>query len=92
MIKAYIFLEFQIKLLILYLVVIGSVSGTFVQRQTNEAPKYQTISGNFNNGIDSLVNASMADSTWKTYKTAVESFQSFRKLYNLQDTWPAPPH
>ena len=32
----------------------------------------------------------MADSTWKTYKTAVESFQSFRKLYNLQDTWPAP--
>jgi hypothetical protein len=33
----------------LYLVVIGSVSGTFVQSQTNEAPKYQTISGNFNN-------------------------------------------
>jgi site-specific recombinase XerD len=33
-----------------------------------------------------------ADSTWKTYKTAVESFQSFRKLYNLQDTWPAPPY
>ena len=32
----------------------------------------------------------MADSTWKTYKTAVESFQSFRKLYNLQDTCPAP--
>lgn len=32
----------------------------------------------------------MADSTWKTYKTAVESFQSFRKLYNLRDTWPAP--
>ncbi len=32
----------------------------------------------------------MADSTWKIYKTAVESFQSFRKLYNLQDTWPAP--
>ena len=32
----------------------------------------------------------MADSTWKTYKTAVESFQSFRKLYKLQDTWPAP--
>jgi hypothetical protein len=29
--------------------VIGSVSGTFVQSQTNEAPKYQTISGNFNN-------------------------------------------
>jgi hypothetical protein len=40
--------------------------------------------------IDSLVNASMADSTWKTYKTAVESFQSFRKLYNLKDTWPTP--
>jgi hypothetical protein len=40
--------------------------------------------------IDSLVNASMADSKWKTYKTAVESFQSFRKLYSLQDTWPAP--
>jgi hypothetical protein len=34
----------------------------------------------------------MADYTWKTYKTAVESFQSFHKLYNLQDTWPAPPY
>jgi hypothetical protein len=33
----------------IYLVVIGSVSGTFVQRQTNEAPKYQAISGDFNN-------------------------------------------
>jgi hypothetical protein len=39
-------------LLILYLVVIGSVSGTFVQRQTNEAPKYQTISGNINNSLN----------------------------------------
>ena len=32
----------------------------------------------------------MSNSTWKTYKTAVESFQSFRKLYNLEDIWPAP--
>jgi hypothetical protein len=49
MIKALPISGISIKLLILYLVVIGSVSGTFVQRQTNEAPKYQTISGNFNN-------------------------------------------
>jgi hypothetical protein len=49
-----------------------------------------TYTGNVTTEIDSLVNASMADSTWKTYKTAVESFQSFRKLYKLQDTWPAP--
>ena len=32
----------------------------------------------------------MADSTCNTHKTAVESSQSSRKLYNLQDTWPAP--
>jgi hypothetical protein len=55
-------------------------------RHRNTRPSLETLTTE----IDSLVNASMADSKWKTYKTAVESFQSFRKLYNLQDTWPAP--
>jgi hypothetical protein len=27
---------------------------------------------------------------WKTYKTAVESFKTFRSLYQLRDVWPAP--
>jgi hypothetical protein len=28
--------------------------------------------------------------TWKTCKTAVESFKTFRSLYQLRDVWPAP--
>jgi site-specific recombinase XerD len=40
--------------------------------------------------INALVNASMAQKTWKTYKTAVESFKTFRSLYLLRDVWPVP--
>ena len=43
-------------------------------RHRNTRPSLETLTTE----IDSLVNVSMADSTWKTYKTAVESFQSFR--------------
>ena len=32
----------------------------------------------------------MAQKTWKTYKTTVESFKTFRSLYQLRDVWPAP--
>lgn len=32
----------------------------------------------------------MAQSTWKTYKTAAESFNMFRSHYNLQEIWPVP--
>lgn len=32
----------------------------------------------------------MAQKTWKTYNTAVESFKNFRSAYNLHDIWPAP--
>jgi hypothetical protein len=40
--------------------------------------------------INALVNASMTQNTWKTYKTAVESFKTCRSLYQLRDVWPAP--
>lgn len=40
--------------------------------------------------INLLINASMAQNTWKTYKTAVESFNAFRSLYKMSDIWPAP--
>ena len=55
-------------------------------RHRNTRPSLETLKTE----IDSLVNASMAYSTWKTYKTVDESFQSFRKLNNLKDTWPTP--
>ena len=32
----------------------------------------------------------MASSTWKTYKTAVESFHQFRISYNFSQVWPVP--
>jgi integrase len=28
--------------------------------------------------------------TWKVYKTAVDSFQNFRQLYDISQSWPAP--
>lgn len=34
--------------------------------------------------------ASMAENTWYTYKTAVESFNHFRYTFSLQPTSPAP--
>lgn len=34
--------------------------------------------------------ASMAESTWQTYKTASDSFNRFRYLYGLPLSWPAP--
>ena len=40
--------------------------------------------------INALVNVFMAQQTWKTYKTAVESFKTFRSLYQLRYVWPAP--
>jgi hypothetical protein len=30
------------------------------------------------------------EKTWKAYKTAVESFKTFRSLYQLRDVWPVP--
>ena len=32
----------------------------------------------------------MASNSWKTYKTAVDSFKTFRNGYFLEDIWPAP--
>lgn len=31
----------------------------------------------------------MANNTWKIYNTAIESFNAFRRLYNLDQAWPA---
>lgn len=40
--------------------------------------------------IGNLINMSMAAGSWKTYGTAVDSFNNFRKLYRLDLIWPAP--
>ena len=40
--------------------------------------------------IDDLVESSVASNTWKVYKTAVDSFQNFRQLYDMSQSWPAP--
>ncbi|XP_063397183.1 uncharacterized protein LOC134681477 [Mytilus trossulus] len=41
-------------------------------------------------GLNHLLTSSMAQKTWKTYNTAIESFKNFRSAYNLHDIWPAP--
>ena len=37
-----------------------------------------------------LLQASIAESTWHTYKSACASFNQFRYLFRLSSTWPAP--
>ena len=37
-----------------------------------------------------LLQASMAESTWHTYRSACASFNQFRYLFRLPSTWPAP--
>lgn len=37
-----------------------------------------------------LLENSMANQSWQTYKTAVRNFQNFRHKYDLLDTWPVP--
>ena len=44
--------------------------------------------GNLTREIQSLINSSMAYSSWKTYKTAVESLSKFRTLYGFSENWP----
>lgn len=40
--------------------------------------------------VDTLVQFSLANNTWKCYKTAVESFEKFRCDYGLLQVWPTP--
>jgi hypothetical protein len=40
--------------------------------------------------IQSLLKSSMACNTWKTYNSAIESFDNFRQIYKLPDIWPVP--
>jgi hypothetical protein len=37
---------------------------------------------------DSLIAHSLATNTWKTYKTAADSFLRFRREYGFPDSWP----
>ena len=43
-----------------------------------------------NTEIDSLMKLSMFTNSWKTYKTAVDSFNFFRISYGFDDILPAP--
>ena len=40
--------------------------------------------------VDNLINMSMTADSWKTYGTAVGSFNNIRKIYRLDLIWPAP--
>ena len=46
--------------------------------------------GNLQIGAAKLVEASLAHNSSATYQTAIESFETFRNLYQLQLVWPAP--
>ena len=43
---------------------------------------------NLQRELNSLIKASAAESTWKTYKTVVESLSKFRTLYGFSENWP----
>lgn len=56
------------------------------QSQCHSAPSM----GVLNIEMNSLVNMSMSQNSWKTYEKAVESFGQFRLVYNYEDNWPIP--
>lgn len=37
-----------------------------------------------------LINLSLAQSSWKSYNTAIDSFENFRRKFHLPSIWPAP--
>ena len=43
-----------------------------------------------NEEVNFLINMPMASGTWKTYKTAVDSLENFRKIYKMNPIWPVP--
>ena len=43
---------------------------------------------NLERELNSLIKGSAAESTWKTYKTAVESLSKFRTPYGFSENWP----
>ena len=46
--------------------------------------------GDINAEMDSLIKLSMSTNSWKTHKTAVDSFNCFRISYGVDDILPAP--
>jgi hypothetical protein len=45
----------------------------------------------FQSEIGRLIDASLATNTKDTYRTGLQSFDMFRKDYELNDIWPPPP-
>lgn len=62
------------------------MSGGRASEHRNSRPSLDTLTTE----VNYLLGKSMAEKTWKTYKTAIESFRSFRIFYNLPYIWPAP--
>ena len=58
-------------------------------RRQSQCPSTPSM-GVLNIEINSLVNMSMSQNSWKTYQKAVESFGQFRLVYNYEDNWPIP--
>lgn len=43
-----------------------------------------------NNETQRLIATSVADSTWKAYRTGLRAFDNFRNTYSLSHNWPVP--
>ena len=43
-----------------------------------------------NEEVNFLINMSTASGSWKTYKTAADSLENFRKIYKMNPIWPVP--
>jgi hypothetical protein len=61
----------------------GPLPNSRYTTQYNPSPSMDII----DKEICNLINMSMAAGSWKTYGTAVGSFNNFRKLYRLDLIW-----
>ena len=43
-----------------------------------------------NEEVNFLINMSTASGSWKTYKTAADFLENFRKIYKMNPIWPVP--
>jgi hypothetical protein len=55
------------------------VSNSRRKTLSNPTPTLDSL----NEEINVLINMSMASGSWKTYKTAVDSLENFRKIYKM---------
>ncbi|XP_069128859.1 integrase/recombinase xerD homolog [Argopecten irradians] len=69
---------------------VGQVSPVSPSSRTFVHPNTCPPMGDIKVEANRLLQNAMANSTWKTYNSALQCFQTFRSSYNMSSIWPVP--